>query len=848
MPPEHIWKITHKEPAEICIDVDGLIMDHMMNKHKRDVCQRLKAEIYAKETKSIGGQLISQACFSRCPDVPNQTDIFQSFYNKFIRKEIVADFNNKGVRDLADSLGITIHPNHGGALAAVGRKHEVERFLERVDKASHIKTHIELPSEKIQLLSSAGCLKDLEKELSVTIKEDEGKLAITGSESHISRAESKLNLKLHNIKTSSLQITDAMWEFLKNQMTSNTMSKFMEDQKIVITLANKKKAVKIIAMSEKDLGNGMDEFQKILGEVEVTLNDNEMLFINTQRGLQALNTLASSPELFLMDRSYQLIKFTGLLSKCHAAKQELAQLFKENAFEEIVIPSSKGRTKAILSIFKDHIDKLVMENKDSQVSVKASKDECSIQVKGVGKSVKSIAGEINNISKCICKEELVFRNPGSSIVVALDKFQHMIDGLEKDKRVVIFRREEDTGESMPTEDIEDEFDVINDYKPSRLICRYQTDNGLQLAVFQGDITKHKADAIINPANTRLSLGGGVAGAIRSAGGSVIQDECYTFVRAHGSVMDGDVVTTSAGRLPCKKVIHAVGPIWPSNAHHLSRREERDYQESSKFYLDKVMKNVLKEAEKKKCRVIAVPAISSGIFGFPKDLCAKILVSATIDKSSRKTFRSLKEVHFVNIDDPTVQVFNDEFMNSFGTLPGFQNMKNKDTWRNRSVSVNEEPQISPVYFNVYFCSSDKKVIKDVQDRITKLLEDNLTSFELRKEMYKTFPSYHLEEIQLFAKKHDVLVALDKQAGVLKVIGYHPSAVEVSNFCHAKAEETIIMDHTRERHQREASYVRSKEKQKDTLTYDHGLPVEHQIKNREIAIGANLQFEGNFECNY
>ena len=684
----------HKEPAEICINVDGLIMEHMMNKHKMDMCRRLKSEVCTKNIKSSEGHITVQACFSRCADVPNQTEVFQSFYDEFISKEASADINDQGVRDLAVSLDVTIHSKTDGVLAVIGKKHDVEKFLESVDKSSQIQTDIELPPEKIRLLRSVGYLKDLEKELHVKIETDQEKLTAIGNELQVSRVETKLTLKLQNIKTSSLQITDAMCELLKDQRTYNEISGLVQNHMIHLTLDELNKAIIFLAMSQEALRKGMDEFRKIVDEVKLPLNENQASFVNGHRGSQVLKALTASSKHVLVDKSNKFIKLTGLVDNCRALEREILRLLEENSFLKRLLPLSTGKTKALLTIFKEHIDTLLEKHRDSQVSVNMSKDKCSIEVTGYGKAVSDVLSQLKDSCKRIYKEELVFQRPGLSKVIALESSRHMIDGLEKEKKVIIIRKAEDKEGIMPREEIEEEYDIIPDLHSSRLICRYQTTNGLQLLVFQGDITRHKADAIVNPANTSLSLLGGVAGAIKSAGGSVIQDECNRHIRVRGSVVEGEVVITSAGKLPCRKVIHAVGPMWPNNTRRIGEQELLQNRNISKETLAEVMKNLLVEAEKEECRVVAVPAISSGVFGFPKDLCAKILVKTALDISKQGFFHSLKEVHFVNNDVPTVQVFNDEFYSSFHMKPGFQSVRGiQDSKKSSSATVKVRPDNS-----------------------------------------------------------------------------------------------------------------------------------------------------------
>ena len=130
-------------------------------------------------------------------------------------------------------------------------------------------------------------------------------------------------------------------------------------------------------------------------------------------------------------------------------------------------------------------------------------------------------------------------------------------------------------------------------------------------LISADLTERDVDAIVNAANSRLQHGGGVAGAIVRKGGRVIQDESDKI----GHVPVGGAAITAGGRLKARYVIHAVGP----------RMGEGD--EDNK--LKSAIISVLSLATEERLMSISVPAISAGIFGFPKDRCAEILVGETV---------------------------------------------------------------------------------------------------------------------------------------------------------------------------------------------------------------------------
>ncbi|HAF16891.1 MAG: macro domain-containing protein [Syntrophomonadaceae bacterium] len=137
-------------------------------------------------------------------------------------------------------------------------------------------------------------------------------------------------------------------------------------------------------------------------------------------------------------------------------------------------------------------------------------------------------------------------------------------------------------------------------------------NNSVLELIEGDITEMDTDAIVNAANSYLKHGGGVAGAIVRKGGQIIQEESDKI----GYCPVGQAVITSAGSLKARYVIHTVGP----------RKGEGNEDEK----LKNATINSLRLADRERLKSIAFPAISAGIFGFPIDRCAEIMLKTTIE--------------------------------------------------------------------------------------------------------------------------------------------------------------------------------------------------------------------------
>jgi O-acetyl-ADP-ribose deacetylase len=169
----------------------------------------------------------------------------------------------------------------------------------------------------------------------------------------------------------------------------------------------------------------------------------------------------------------------------------------------------------------------------------------------------------------------------------------------------------------------------------------RTVGGAILRLVSADLTERDVDAIVNAANSRLRHGGGVAGAIVRKGGQVIQEESD----AIGFVPVGGAAMTSAGKLKARRVIHAVGPMMGEG--------DEDHK------LKRAIISVLELASEKGLHSISVPAVSAGIFGFPKDRCAKVLVGETAAFLRRAAGTSLHLVEFCITDSEAYDLFRKE---------------------------------------------------------------------------------------------------------------------------------------------------------------------------------------------
>ena len=174
------------------------------------------------------------------------------------------------------------------------------------------------------------------------------------------------------------------------------------------------------------------------------------------------------------------------------------------------------------------------------------------------------------------------------------------------------------------------------------LTRLDLGEGAQIFFEAGDITQQSTDAIVNAANSSLMGGGGVDGAIHRAGGLAILDECRKIVARDGHLPPGEAVQTTGGNMAAAFVIHTVGPIW------------RDGMQGESGILANAYRNSMRLADRLGLHSVALPAISTGVYGYPPQAAAAVAVATVIDELA--TARSVHEARFVLFSLDMLSIF------------------------------------------------------------------------------------------------------------------------------------------------------------------------------------------------
>ncbi|CAL8340816.1 unnamed protein product [Boreogadus saida] len=264
--------------------------------------------------------------------------------------------------------------------------------------------------------------------------------------------------------------------------------------------------------------------------------------------------------------------------------------------------------------------------------------------------------------------------------------------------------------------------------------------GREVSVWKADLTSFHTEAVVNAANENLQHIGGLALALCVAGGSDIQSDSDTYIKSNGALKTGDAVIGHSGCLPYLKIIHAVGP-------RLSPSPHRSDVLNAEPKLRKTVENILFKAEENKFKSVAIPALSSGLFNFPVDKCADIIVD-TVRKYIEWGYHrgSQCEIFLVNNDEPTVKEMERACRQAFGrtNAPVSQAVRSKT---NTSGAKTSQTPLTVHTGNVHLTLRQGNIQEQVTDVIVNTTGENLclSNGEVSKAILKKAGSIMQEEI-------------------------------------------------------------------------------------------------------
>ncbi|KAJ7403292.1 poly (ADP-ribose) polymerase family, member 14 [Pitangus sulphuratus] len=435
---------------------------------------------------------------------------------------------------------------------------------------------------------------------------------------------------IHKMIKKTVNIHPYIFQFLE-RIDNETLSQSLFMSKQISTFYELGTGAVILnGSTPEDLLKAEAEIKKELDYKSIALEDESVL---QKKEWQMLTKQNCSNEAVTVTQAGSQVIIAGCSQAVAKAFEELSSFIDENTQIQRVIV---GKPMAVIMFFeKEKVDVWGgLLKKGVKVDFSTQKRCRVISLSGSRPKVLEGVSLVERILSGLYYKRVVIGAPGAKSY--FKEQERVLASHAKQEFKCLVQLEEHSEEHL------EEQQEHNSGKPYMQV----TMGEIVIAIYRADLCTHSVDVVVNASNEDLKHIGGLAEALLRAAGPTLQEECDELVRKNGCFPPGSTVLTGAGKLPCKNVIHAVGPRW--------RKEE---PERCVDLLRKTVKKSLELAETCNHHSIALPAISGGIFGFPLDLCTYSIVSSikeTLEGS--KGDSSLKEVHLVDIVQDNIQGF------------------------------------------------------------------------------------------------------------------------------------------------------------------------------------------------
>ncbi|XP_053295537.1 poly(ADP-ribose) polymerase family member 14-related sequence 1 [Pleuronectes platessa] len=554
------------------------------------------------------------------------------------------------------------HDKASGALSVVGFVDDVNKLEQslrktinkiegRVQREKATKTDVIKVSRSIfHLLRQDGLLDKLlhlYPDLKLAFPEDSPDLNVTGLRDEIFEADKVIREAKYSLKRINLEMDKSVLDLLRLEEQDELTKVLLTSDGINAAFEISEKRVELLAFSDRDLTNAEDHLKKLMMSQNISVEDSSVLetpaWQDLVRQLQDANSKSCRRLQVLCTGEHVVV--SGHKSDVTRVSNELEYFLTQNAkVEESVDVKPNTIIEYIKKCKTSSLDQV-----KGKVTVSFRNE--AICLNGSRVDVKHCKTLVENLVQSLSFERVNITKPGVKKFFQ-DKETMYVASLLTDTGCLVQLVDETGGGQAGLAQIPGP-------KP---VNKFQTSDGVKIAVCKADLCSYPVDAVVNSSNGQLQHNGGLGAALLNSAGPQLQVECDKIINQRGLLKPGDcVITDAGGRLRCKKIIHAIGPVFDPSAPKKSQAQ-----------LKRAVKGSLDLAERHGCITVALPTISR-TQGFGLDLCALTIIKAVKEHCDEKyDENTLKEIHLVNSDDAAVQAMEravkSEFGNSVVTLP------------------------------------------------------------------------------------------------------------------------------------------------------------------------------------
>lgn len=528
----------------------------------------------------------------------------------------------------------------------------VLKAVNQIDREMNaVEETVSLTPAMFYILNHNG-LQNKAKDISPDIKLgfNNGILTIAGLLGEVFKLKNWILEKQMALEKKPLDIPNSLQDFLQKADLLQLSQDLFTSQGICAFFSVESKGLVLVGGSERFLSEAEQKMQSVLAVQALQIDDQEVMKLKRwseliEKLLDTYNT--SNKETVHVQIQQRQVNVVGFENPVKEVSQSLREFIRNHTrVRDVVRVDSCAVVQFIEKKKNEEWARIIKEN---EISAEFDLEKPKFVISGARVHVQKAKSSFQQLLTAFITDTLVVEKPGAKKYFMTQGAVFLSSIMTEFSCAVILRRENQDDE---------EFEELSDVEAGLCDVKVKTKSGVEVYVRKADICKLNVGAVVNAANDRLQHIGGLALALLNAAGPELQRDCDSFIRRTGNLRPGETFVTESYRLPCKNVIHAVGP----------RFSDSD-PKTAVALLKRVVKESLREAEKLRCSSVALPAISSGIFGFPVELCAQTITEAVRehcdDPSSADT--PLKQVQLVDNNDRTVRLLASAVNKEFSDL-------------------------------------------------------------------------------------------------------------------------------------------------------------------------------------
>ncbi|XP_054492030.2 protein mono-ADP-ribosyltransferase PARP14-like [Agelaius phoeniceus] len=602
------------------------------------------------------------------------------------------------ITDISEEM-VVIAGNRAAVDSAEKEVRECMKQSEREKQSIEISVSV-IPG-KYAVLHNAGLEENIQKEypcLKLFYDDKKKTVQLCGLPAEVYKVKAELLEKVLSMPCTSVPIDRHVFHYLQCVDNKKTSDMLFIREKIIAFYELQDDTLLLYGDAHKDLLEAEKQIKTGLEYKCINVADGEIMKKDQWRDLllSLLKTYNSSQEIVITwepvgkENTMTIAGFSKAVTEVY---RRLNAFVDRNTIIEKVIPAKSG---VIVQFVENEKSGVCKELKKKGVTVRFDTKTPCISLRGPRAEMPEAFNMFQKTVSSLYSKDVPIDKPGAKEFFTERKDLCILEAKQNYSCFIRIKEEEE----------EQKGGKAGDKVKRKVYYEKNLPGGIMVGVYRGDLCDYPVDVVVNASNDKLKHVDGLAEALSRAAGPALQEECNELVRKLGNLQPGCAVITCPGRLPCKNVIHAVGPRW-----------NRERPEMCVNLLKKTVKKCLQLADIYNHHSIALPAIGGGNYGFPPQICADSIVTSIRETLEELTEdRNLKEIHLVSNSEGIVQVLSETVKKVF-SAKSFS-----PKWLNKSQKENRKGDLKMITTNEGLCIRVEK--KNIQEAVTDVVVNSV----------------------------------------------------------------------------------------------------------------------------